>query len=271
MQVAALNRKRSVLHQARLPAMSAALRGLLVTSLLAIAPGLALAAGSCTAISGATVPRVVELYTSEGCSSCPPADRWLSSLKDSNGGADALLALAFHVTYWDRLGWADRFASPAYTERQNLVVSAQGGRVVYTPQVIVNGADWRSWPRLPKPATSPPVDLQLSRDGSTLTAQITQRKGAVAAPQQLSGYWVVLEDGHRTEVRAGENAGESLRHDHVVRAYQPVGVWPADREQRWQWQAPTVASGDAASARRIAFVVVDSKTQKPLQALALSC
>lgn len=89
--------------------------------------------------SGATVPLVIELYTSEGCSSCPPADRWLSSLKGRSG----VIAAAFHVDYWNGLGWPDRFSSPAYTERQKQGVGVNGSRYAYTPQIVVNGKDWR--------------------------------------------------------------------------------------------------------------------------------
>ncbi len=242
-------------------------------ALALVMPASGFAANSCEARSGATRVNVVELYTSEGCSSCPPADRWLSTLASDTGGANPVLPLAFHVTYWDRLGWADRFARPAYTERQYSVAAAIGAAVVYTPQVIVNGADWRNWPRLPKLEAAPDVQVQLSRDGGTFTARIKRRDGA-AITQPVSGYWALLEDGHKTTVRAGENSGATLRHDHVVIAYQPVGAWPAANEQQWQWRPPLskpeagLASGIE---RRVAFVVVDAKTQKPLQALALGC
>src|SRR5512134_2617035 len=112
---------------------------LLGASLLAAAQA---HAAQCRADSPASTTAVVELYTSEGCNSCPPADRWLSSLK---GRAD-VVALAFHVDYWDRLGWADRFASPAYTQRQAARRMSSGAGFAYTPQVLVNGADWRRWP-----------------------------------------------------------------------------------------------------------------------------
>ena len=93
-----------------------ALFALAVSATLALAaPTGASAADTCSARSGATVPAVIELYTSEGCNSCPPADRWLSTLK----GRDGVVALAFHVDYWDSLGWKDRFAQPQFTQRQN--------------------------------------------------------------------------------------------------------------------------------------------------------
>ena len=118
--------------------------GLTAMSILAGAAAAAAAtpAGSveCSARSGAATPRVVELYTSEGCDSCPPADRWLSGLR----GRDDVIALAFHVDYWDRLGWVDRFGSPAHTERQQRLSRAMGSRFVYTPQVLLDGDDVRS-------------------------------------------------------------------------------------------------------------------------------
>ena len=105
--------------------------------------GTARAVDACTAASTRQVASVVELYTSEGCNSCPPADRWLSRLK-----ADpAVVALAFHVDYWDRLGWKDRFASAAFTTRQASQQASNGARFSYTPQVVVDGRDRTDWSR----------------------------------------------------------------------------------------------------------------------------
>src|SRR5688572_7390063 len=106
--------------------------GALVAGLVACGPRLAAAADACTAASPRTIVPVVELYTSEGCNSCPPADRWLSTLK----AAPDVVALAFHVDYWDRLGWKDRFASAAFTQRQANQQASTGARFSYTPQVI---------------------------------------------------------------------------------------------------------------------------------------
>jgi len=217
----------------------------------------------CEARSGPTAPVVVELYTSEGCSSCPPADRWLSTLK----GRDDVLALAFHVDYWDRLGWADRFASAEATQRQSMLANTFGSDTVYTPQVVANGQDWRAWrgaPRLPAPEHGAPVALALVRDGQRVTATV----GAAGATRRLGGYWAVLEDGHVSRVGAGENRGETLRHDHVVRLYRPLSEWNAGETRRWVLD---VLPGVAAHPRRVAFVVVDARTQRPLQAVQLSC
>src|SRR5579864_771297 len=118
--------------------------GVMLTSLAAAVP--ARAGTACHAMSDAQTRPLVELYTSEGCDSCPPADRWFSSRFDAADERPHALALAFHVDYWDRLGWVDRFANAAYTERQYEAMRANGATFVYTPQVLVQGhalADWR--------------------------------------------------------------------------------------------------------------------------------
>jgi len=232
---------------------------LLITATLA-GPWAA-AAPVCQATAPATPPLVLELYTSEGCSSCPPADRWLSTLK----GRTDVLPLAFHVDYWDRLGWADRFASAQATERQYALARQAGRSGVYTPQVLAGGQDWRVWPKLPAPATGSPVDLVLERDGDTVTARVAP---AAAGSPPLAGYWAVVEDGHLSRVSAGENSGETLRHDHVVRLYQPAPPWPVAQGAQLQLQA---SRGSAAFPRRVVFVVTDQRTQRPVQAVALGC
>jgi hypothetical protein len=218
------------------------------------------AATTCRADSAAQPPAVVELYTSEGCSSCPPADRWASALK----GRGDVLVLAFHVNYWDRLGWPDRFATAATTERQHELQRAAGAPYVYTPQVIANGRDLRSWsgaalPRLP----SSPVALSLTREGSTVRASVAAPSGS-----RVAGYWAALEDGHSSRVKAGENAGETLKHDHVVTLYRPLAAWSASgAPATFELTLPAATS----ASRRVAFVVTDQGGARPLQALALGC
>ncbi len=103
------------------------------------------AGAACVATSGAGTVALVELYTSEGCDSCPPADRWLAATFRGDGAAARAVPLAFHVDYWDRLGWKDRLATPAYTERQYAAMRANRARFVYTPQVLVQGRDFPGW------------------------------------------------------------------------------------------------------------------------------
>ena len=228
----------------------------------------ALAADICSAKSPRHATPVVELYTSEGCNSCPPADRWLSGLK-----ADPqAIALAFHVDYWDRLGWKDRFASPAYTQRQAEQQAVNGARFSYTPQVVVDGVDRKDWPSIATPLASrqavAPVDLTLSREGRRVTAIVAI---SPAAPKRLAAYWAVTEQDHVTAVKAGENQGVTLKHDHVVRDYRPVAAWPAraDTPQTLGFELPGEA--DAAHRRDLNLVVVDAATGRPLQAVRLGC
>jgi hypothetical protein len=241
-------------------------KSLITAALLAAMPWLALAQQPvCLARSGPVAPVVVELYTSEGCSSCPPADRWLSSLR----GRDDVLALAFHVTYWDRLGWPDRFGAAAHTARQQALAQRAGSRQVYTPQVLADGQDWRRWPALPRPASaaaSTPVPaVVLERQGDRIVAQVAPLAAGAA---RLAGYWAVLEDRHASRVTAGENVGETLRHDHVVRLYQPVAAWAAATGASAVLE---VSRGVPEHPRRVAFVVTDAASGRPQQAVALGC
>jgi hypothetical protein len=225
--------------------------------LVACAPLLA-GAAVCERSAGVRPPLVVELYTSEGCSSCPPADRWLSTLK----GRDDLLPLAFHVSYWNRLGWVDRFATQDATQRQYALARAMGAPNVYTPQVVAQGRDWRRWPALPPAAEVPPapMSLKVRREGERVIADVG------ASPGRWTGYWAVLEDGHRSRVSAGENRGETLAHDHVVRLYRSVGDW-----QGAQTFTLDLPPADAAHARRVAFVIAGAGDLRPVQALSLGC
>src|SRR5436190_19967472 len=100
---------------------------------------------SCRAASGSQVGPLVELYTSEGCDSCPPADRWLAAEFPAVDTGSRAIALAFHVDYWDRLAWADRFAMASYTQRQYAAMRANRATFVYTPQVLLQGHDLQDW------------------------------------------------------------------------------------------------------------------------------
>lgn len=228
-----------------------------------LASPIAQAASSCTVRQSGPPPTVVELYTSEGCSSCPPAEAWLNGLRPRSD----VLALAFHVSYWDHLGWPDRFASAEGTDRQRQLARLDGQHGVYTPQVRVAGLDWRRWPALPGPATAPGPVLDLARDGDGFVARVEAAASPARAPS-LAGYWVVLEDRHESRVRAGENAGSTLRHDHVVRLYRPVAAWAPVQAYSTRL---AVARGVDAHPRRVAFVVVDAATQRPVQAAMLGC
>ncbi|HNV79191.1 MAG TPA: DUF1223 domain-containing protein [Thermomonas sp.] len=194
----------------------------------------AFAEGSCAARTGSATQPLVELYTSEGCSSCPPADRWLS--QSLTQGADRLNWLAFHVDYWDSIGWPDRFASPAYSRRQEARVAATGARAVYTPQVIVGSktnAPWRNPASFREmlDSQSGPASAGLAlrllpqANGGSLLMLGAAPAGTPSAPAQV---WVAqYQDDQVTAVRGGENKGTTLRHDRVVRRL--LGPWPMAR------------------------------------------
>ncbi len=227
------------------------------------------AAGTCSARSGPGVTPVVELYTSEGCSSCPPADQWLSRLKADPG----VVALAFHVDYWDRLGWKDRFASADYTQRQAQSQRSSGARFSYTPQVIVDGADRPEWSRIAAPLSAKGrpasnVEVSLARDGKHFTASVA---AATGAPARLAAYWAVTEQGHVSAVKAGENDGATLKHDYVVREYRPVVAWNAARDTPAVLAFDVAADADSAHARTVNLVIVDADSGRPVQALKLGC
>ena len=238
--------------------------------LSALAASSADAATGCSVHSAASMPAVVELYTSEGCSSCPPADRWLSRLK----AEPSVVALAFHVDYWDRLGWQDRFASPAYTQRQAQQQASSGARFSYTPQVIVDGVDRPDWPGLANGLASgnrpaAPVAVQLVRDGLRVSATVTSLRGA---PARLAAYWAVTEQGHVSIVKAGENNGATLTHDDVVRDYRTVAPWPAAAGAPARTLTFDLAgAADPAHPREVDLVIVNADSGRPVQAVKLGC
>jgi hypothetical protein len=233
---------------------------------------LALSNPTCTATSPAHAAPVVELYTSEGCNSCPPADRWLSRLK----GQASVVALAFHVDYWDRLGWKDRFASPAYTQRQAQQRGVNGARFSYTPQVVHDGIDQPRWSGVApeslgrgQAARPPaPVDITLTRDGTRVSAVIRTKAGA---PQRLAAFWALTEDGHRTEVKAGENEGVTLLHDFVVRRHMEVAPWLGSGDMPTTLRFDVPAASQASQPQSINLVVLDAATGRTLQAVKLGC
>lgn len=225
----------------------------------------------CEVQSGPQRTPVIELFTSEGCSSCPPADQWLSALKGA-----PVVAQAFHVGYWDYIGWVDRFATAAHTARQRELASANRLSSIYTPQVVRNGRDWPDW-RSTRPqqagqwatatSTGPAraaITLQQVEGGAAdqFSARVTPGEGV----GPWSAYWTVTEHGHNSRVRAGENKGEFLQHDFVVRQYTPVG-----RYQGMQTLSFVAIPPTAGHARQINLVVQDPKTGEPLQAVSLQC
>ena len=228
----------------------------------ACAGAIASPAAQCHARSPATLTPVIELYTSEGCSSCPPADRWLSTLKDE-AAKGRVVPQAFHVGYWDYIGWVDRFADPAHTRRQREVAAWNRLLTIYTPQVVRNGQDWRDWRAAVAGAEPAKATIELRRGADdAVTATVTPAE----ANASWSAYWTVTEHGHSSKVKSGENAGEFLRHDFVVRQYVPAGAHrgPASLTVRTIRAHPE-------HPRQVNLVVFDARNGRTLQALSLHC
>ncbi len=195
------------------------IRLLLLAGLLALP---AHADDTITAKSGPNQTAVLELYTSEGCSSCPPADRWLSRLVDLDDQVD-VLALGFHVDYWDYLGWKDRFASREYSNRQRQLGANNRQRTIYTPEFFVNGKEVRGAANIvdgirAANRTASPLDLELEvrRDGSHLELKV-ETGGLRDEFGAIHHRYVVFENDLSTRVERGENSGSTLHHERVVR------------------------------------------------------
>ncbi|MBA3771308.1 MAG: DUF1223 domain-containing protein [Ramlibacter sp.] len=227
-----------------------------------VAGGAHASIAACRAESPAALTPVIELYTSEGCSSCPPADRWLSGLKGTAAGGGAVVQ-AFHVGYWDYIGWIDRFASPAHTSRQRTVAAQNGKPGIYTPQLVRNGQDWRDYSRALDRGESARARITLEKNtDDSFEARVTPAEGVSA----WGAYWTVTEHGHSSKVKAGENAGEFLQHDFVVRQYVPVGEYRGSSKLTLR-----AVPRQPAHPRQVNLVVFDPKSGKPLQALSLGC
>lgn len=204
-------------------------RAVLLVLALACVRGALGAPSSCSSVSGARTLPLVELYTSEGCDSCPPADRWLRETFAPPQQASSARAavLAFHVDYWDSLGWPDRFASHAHTERQQMLVRAGGRRTAYTPQLFIQGRDRGLWrdgsvskalDEIGRAPARAHIELAARADADAVIVDVRARVDAVK-PADLELRVALTEGGLSSRVTAGENAGVELAHGHVVRAF----------------------------------------------------
>ncbi len=223
------------------------------------------AGSTCEERSGAGTGALIELYTSEGCSSCPPAERQLGQLRQQLDANAVVVALALHVSYWDELGWKDIFAQKIFDARQSeLLKNRQRPAVVYTPQIFVNGAELRTWHAdLPGAiqhinATPAPLTITLkftpgTSDGALLVA-------SVAAPKaHISGalYLAISESGLVSRVLRGENSGVTLRHDDTVRILLgPIKL--AQGNARVRQQVKLAADWQRRNLHAIAFVQGDA-------------
>ncbi len=167
-------------------------------------------------------PVVVELYTSQGCSSCPPADALLAEL----AGRDDVIALSLHVDYWDYIGWPDPFANPAHTARQRAYARRMARRTVYTPQIVVDGTYDVIGSRRKAVANAIAMAAETPPAVAVALSNTAVRIGTGRPPPEGATVWLAVWDAwHETQVARGENAGRRLGHAHVVRRFERLAAW----------------------------------------------
>ena len=243
-------------------------------------PGLAAGAG-CKAQSGEKTVALVELYTSEGCNSCPPADRWLSGLAGRGYGSDRVVPLSLHVDYWDYIGWKDPYAKREFSQRQRKLSQLQRMALVYTPQVVLQGRDFPRWGSAAFDATVAAINARPAKArialeilGPANGALDAQARAELADPAHAGDaalYLAVYENRLSSRVTSGENSGLTLTHDHVVLEWQgPFAFGPNGRVS--ERRALALLPKGVPERSGVVGFVQDRRTGEVLQALLLpSC
>lgn len=177
-------------------------------------------------VSPDTKVSLLELYTSEGCSSCPPADQWISELKSHPGLWHMLVPVVFHVDYWNYIGWQDRFSSPEYSARQRRYARSKNLKTVYTPGFLMNGEEWRSFfgiRKLSVDSDKKAGRLALKINDMELTAEYNPPIPVTDTKLILN--IAVLGFDITTDVKTGENRGKELKHDFTVLGYKSIPLY----------------------------------------------
>jgi hypothetical protein len=244
------------------------LTALLLAAATAVTAG---SPGTCSAVSASHQTALVELYTSQGCSSCPPADRWLGQL-ESRYPRSRVVPLSLHVSYWDYIGWKDPYARAEFIARQRELAQAGGSRTVYTPGVFVQAREMPGWSTAGhfdariRAIVEAPAEARLTVAARVSNSAVTVESMAVAFRSTRDPKLVLalVESGLKTAVNAGENRGETLINHRVVRAWSgPLGLAAAPV----QWPLP--AAADLSRLSIVAFVQEWTPGGRVLQALDL--
>jgi len=212
--------------------------------------------------SGSRQPVLVELFTSEGCSSCPPADRQLIFLEKQQPVTQAeVITLAFHVDYWNQLGWKDEYSTAAFSDRQRGYASKFKSDQVYTPQMVVDGdaefvgsnGDLAS-KAITNAAKAAKGKIEASIDGDNLKVAIS----ALPNHGEASVFLAIAEDGIVTDVKRGENAGSKLPHISIVRELREIAVLKAaDASKKVEVKIETLPAWNRGNLKYIVFVQED--------------
>ena len=212
-------------------------------------------AGDIAIESPPTRAHLIELFTSEGCSSCPPADAWLRGLKSERGLWREFVPVAFHVNYWDHLGWPDRLASPRFTQRQRDYAALWRSHSVYTPGFVLDGREWKAR-EVPRAAVEKAGVLRVRVAGDRASVSFP-REGL--AGRKISAHLVWLAGEVENDVKAGENRGRKLRHDFVALSIESQPIDAASGTATFTIRKP-------ADAKAVAAWITESGRAEPLQA-----
>lgn len=230
---------------------------------------------ACDVQSGAKTAALVELYTSEGCSSCPPADQRLSQFPSRDYSLKHVVPISLHVDYWDNLGWKEPFAQPKFGERQSWLVHANGHKTVFTPHFFVSGKEVRDWrgrlgdelKRVTAERARASIRIHAESAGAGVIS-VTGSATAASQPGQLALFVAITENKLSSKVSAGENRGVTLSHDHVVREW--IGPIALKNGQVEFTQKVTARPGWNAARLGVAGFVQDLGTGQVLQAVGAS-
>ena len=247
-----------------------------INAILAIAllsPSLGWAA--CDVKSGPKTTALIELYTSEGCSSCPPADKRLSQFPSRDYSLEQVVPISLHVDYWDYIGWKEPFAQPQFSERQNWLVHANGHKTAFTPHFFVSGTEVRDWrgdlgDELKRITAEPARASIRIHAESTGSGALSVAASATAPPSsdQLALFVALTEDKLTSNISAGENRGVTLSHDHVVREWiGPIALNGGNVDFK---RAVTARSNWNSAQLGVVGFVQDLRTGQVLQAVGAS-
>jgi hypothetical protein len=236
-------------------------------------------AAGCRAESGRSTVALVELYTSEGCSSCPPADRWLSGLSGRGFGPERVVPLSLHVDYWDYIGWKDPYGKREFSLRQRKLSQLQRMALVYTPQVLLQGRDFPRWGTTAFDSAVAAINARPARARIMLEildasdGSLDARARAELLDPEHAGdpalYLAVFENRLSSRVTAGENSGRTLTHDHVVLEWQgPFAFGPGGK--LWERRRLSLLPKGAPERSGVVGFVQDRRTGEVLQAVLRS-
>ena len=244
------------------------------------------AAANCSAVSPAHTLALAELYTSEGCDSCPPAGKWMSGLAARGLGPAKVVPLALHVDYWDYIGWKDVYAQAQFTERQRQIARLAKRNLIYTPQVVLAGRDLRGWGSSAFDAQVKAINAQPARADIVLALDISASGAAISAHAALKAasfgagtalgtataraqlFVALTQSRIVSAVKAGENRGATLKHDYVVREW--FGPLPLGADGKARLEKIIVPpKGAPTNDLGVVAFVQDAGSGEVLQALSL--